>query len=611
MAEELAEHWVWCNIYTKHIKNIASMLMVIYNDFKKLQSFPKARMTDKWVKEKVEPFLESLNQGLDIRTMDIAFRRKQEDIHGVKETEVEEEFWKDQIGGKRIGFCDGVVDKKWLTQDARRKKDLESMKKRLEKSEREKNDQNEKVEVPEEYEDNVKEDEFVDKNYTEDDDEEEGLKKRKRRRMSGESTDNSGSLLEHYRHIRTSAKSVRPEFYTAVDRCISELHMSNEQATSAITIIAKEMFNLKWKKHNEDDSVVDLDTLPAKPAILVMQRSREALALSSLVEKMMNSDEKTTIVYHDDGSKKQGAGSFSVQGATINKKFYAFPTLSIASETRENLAQLKLTILAILSAVSGVSSEEIWGRINFTMTDSTTHNLKVDDIVSSSLDTEHVPSHLLCQVHPACMFTRVLQKLFKQIDTTIGPTKIFSVFAVSLTDVQDSVTEQWMNCLTRLVTHDFDHKSWNYADEFDIFISPLKNPAKRLQKERFNSFIYTALVTLFLDKHVSSFLDKFTNITNSLACIIRSFEGLDYLRVLAAATVVIGVHLVEPYLNLTTSSSTTWQKLVEAFPSLYTDLSTTKAEKLLDLSSPAFSLSLPQGLSSAFTPLTSSSPPSR
>ena len=100
VAEELAEHWVWCNIYTKHVKNIASMLMVIYNDFKKLQSFPKARMTDKWVKEKVEPFLESLNQGLGIRTMDVAFRRKQEDIHGVKETEVEEEFWKDQIGGK-------------------------------------------------------------------------------------------------------------------------------------------------------------------------------------------------------------------------------------------------------------------------------------------------------------------------------------------------------------------------------------------------------------------------------------------------------------------------------------------------------------------------------
>ena len=146
-----------------------------------------------------------------------------------------------------------------------------------------------------------------------------------------------------------------------------------------------------------------------------------------------------------------------------------------------------------------------------------------------------------------------------------------------------------MNCLTRLVTHDFDHKSWNYAEEFDIFIHPLKNPAKRLQKEIFNSLIYTALIPLFLDSHVSNFLNKFTNITNSLACIIRSFESLEYLRVLAAVVVVIGVHLVEPYLSLTTSSSTSWDKLVQAFPSLYNDLTTTPPKRLLDHSSPAFS----------------------
>ena len=125
---------------------------------------------------------------------------------------------------------------------------------------------------------------------------------------------------------------------------------------------------------------------------------------------------------------------------------------------------------------------------------------------------------------------------------------------------------QWMNCLTRLVTHDIDHKSWNYADEFDIFVFPVKNPAKRLQKERFNSFVYTALITLFLDKHVSDFLAKFSNITNCLACIIRNFEGLEYLRVLAAVTVVIGVHLVEPYLSLTTSSTTTLDKFSESIP---------------------------------------------
>ena len=38
-----------------------------------------------------------------------------------------------------------------------------------------------------------------------------------------------------------------------------------------------------------------------------------------------------------------------VQGVTINGKFRAFPTLPIASESKENLGQLKLAILNILA----------------------------------------------------------------------------------------------------------------------------------------------------------------------------------------------------------------------------------------------------------------------
>ena len=107
-------------------------------------------------------------------------------------------------------------------------------------------------------------------------------------------------------------------------------------------------------------------------------------------------------------------------------------------------------------------------------------------------------------------------------------------------------------------------------------------------KERFNSLVYCCAVALALDSKITSFLAKYTNITNNLACIVRSFESLEYLRVLAAVGVIIGMHLVEPYLSLTSSSTTTWEKLITAFPTLYQDFSSVEPALLLDLTQPAF-----------------------
>ena len=58
----------------------------------------------------------------------------------------------------------------------------------------------------------------------------------------------------------------------------------------------------------------------------------------------------------------------------------------------------------------------------------------------------------------------------------------FAGFDVTITDIQTSVTEQFLDVTLRLVSHDFHHKMWNKASEFDIFIQPKKNIAKRLQK---------------------------------------------------------------------------------------------------------------------------------
>ena len=153
-------------------------------------------MTDKWVKEKLDPFMVSLEVGFDIRTMDITNRKKQEESHGVKETAEEEAFWQDQMEGKRVGLCDSCVDKKWLAMDARRKKDIESFQKRLEKSEAEQIEVNDKVEIPEEFDDDENPSKDEDMEYQE----EEENDTRKRRKVEPEgSKENTEALPDGYR----------------------------------------------------------------------------------------------------------------------------------------------------------------------------------------------------------------------------------------------------------------------------------------------------------------------------------------------------------------------------------------------------------------------------
>ena len=122
-----------------------------------------------------------------------------------------------------------------------------------------------------------------------------------------------------------------------------------------------------------------------------------------LLRKIVNSacNKQIVVTYSDDGSKKQGAGSYYVEGITVNRKYRALPTMSIASESRSNLATLKVAVFDILEAANGVKSKYPFEKIDFVITDQTVHNFNVDEIVAETLQSEHIPDHLFCNVYPS------------------------------------------------------------------------------------------------------------------------------------------------------------------------------------------------------------------
>ena len=275
-------------------------------------------------------------------------------------TGVEFDFLADQRGSRKM-FCDDVVDKKWKKTADRKAKELESFRKREEKAKEQVRKMYEKVEFTDEMVDEVfrdicnqdDDDDDIDFIPDEEEEEEEGEEQvgkenqpPKRRRLQNSSIDENADcpIPEQFRHIRNSIKGVKPEYYAAIVELKTKYHCSDAQAVAGVVLTGQKLFQLPWKFFSTDKSVIDLDTVPSTANNQREARVRELFVLAEIAEKVMSSDDTSTIAYHDDGSRKQGTGAFSVQGISIDRTYHPLPTLSIARETRANLVELKVTM---------------------------------------------------------------------------------------------------------------------------------------------------------------------------------------------------------------------------------------------------------------------------
>lgn len=210
VADVLIQHWIWCNVYTKQKKNVTNAILKLYMEFRVKVRVPKVKQTQKWQEAVAKPFILSLEKGFDIKAQDFQAIKKQEELYNVKETEVEKEFWRDQMEGDRKMFCDSFVDKKWLSMHERKQKAKEGQEK-LQQKQEEEIESMKSVSLPKDLEEELldleEEQKDEDNNEYVPDDEEQNVKK-KRKLVAEVETWKQGTLPENWRHVRKSIGKV-------------------------------------------------------------------------------------------------------------------------------------------------------------------------------------------------------------------------------------------------------------------------------------------------------------------------------------------------------------------------------------------------------------------
>ena len=118
------------------------------------------------------------------------------------------------------------------------------------------------------------------------------------------------------------------------------------------------------------------------------------------------------------------------------------------------------TALEILSAATGCmyTESQIVAKIDVVMTDSTSHNLGATEMVCEEVESEYVPSFVVCNTHPLMMMQRKVKQLFQVIHDKIGNSEINKCFYVDVDFKSESFPLKAIRCFTSFINRDFSTK---------------------------------------------------------------------------------------------------------------------------------------------------------
>ena len=162
--------------------------------------------------------------------------------------------------------------------------------------------------------------------------------------------------------------------------------------------------------------------------------------------------------------------------------------------------------------------------------------------------------------------------MFQIIHDAFGKAKIKECFLVDIEFHNESFIIKAVTCLSSFINKDYSAKPWNRQSHFEHFISPKENQSLSYKDHRFNRMFDCCAALLYHMDDIKLYLEQFQNIINGISILNRGFLDMELLKPILGATVLMGIHITGPLLNILKDPKTKHSDLNTIFPTLYSDL---------------------------------------
>ena len=215
-----------------------------------------------------------------------------------------------------------------------------------------------------------------------------------------------------------------------------------------------------------------------------------------------------------------------------NDEFLPLPTIPIAGETREEVADQVALGFQILGAASSKNPSKIYNTVNQYLSDSVDHNKSVGEDVPAILGLDKKTDQTFCVTHTNLGLCRAINTQLSKMETELGIDNLLDGFlsTIEYDSKNGSLTGQFIDCVTRFASKNLN-KPWNRSGDYQGFCNKIKVEYHMFlyKDERFGCFPKASGVVLYSMETLSEFLMENPDIDNRLACIVRDILKQQYL----------------------------------------------------------------------------------